>query len=115
MSGLPAYHPEWIIRLWFSTPGLQQLNPHYTLFILTLLTIMVVYLKKKRVKVAKPDEEEEAFKHLLMKKKVIEDQIEELTRSYEGNRISSQQYTQKRNEFQRLLDRTVHDLQQFTI
>jgi hypothetical protein len=115
MGGLPAYHPEWVIRFWFGTSGLRELNPHYTLFFLALIIIGFLYFKKKKVVVEKLDEDEERFKHLLTKKKVIEKQMATLNLQYEQNNITDEQYRQKITEFQKHLEQTSHELHQFTL
>jgi hypothetical protein len=115
MGGLPAYHPEWMIQFWFGTPGLRALNPHYTLFFLTIVMIGFLYFKKRKVVIEKPDEDEERFKHLLTKKKVIEKQMAELKQVHEQNKITDEQYQKKLTEFKKHLDQTSHELQQFTL
>ncbi len=115
MGGLPAYHPEWLIRIWFGTPGLRALNPHYTLFFLTILILGVLYFKKKKEIVEQPDVDEERFKHLLTKKNVIEKQIMVLQKQHEEQLITDEQYQEKRKEFQKHLDKTSNELHQFTL
>jgi hypothetical protein len=115
MGGLPAYHPEWIIRFWFGTPGIRELNPHYTLFFLTIIIIGFLYFKKKKVVIERLDEDEERFKHLLTKKKVIEKQMAELKQHREQDKITDEQYRQKLTEFQKHLDQTSEELHQFTL
>ena len=115
MSGLPAYHPEWVIRFWFGTPGLRELNPHYTLFFLTIILLVVIYFKRKRVVIPQPDVEEEHFKHLLMRKNVIEKQMAELELRRVQNDISEEQYKEKLKEFQKHLNQTKQELHQFTL
>lgn len=115
MGGLPAYHPEWIIRFWFGTPGLREVNPHYTLFFLVLIIIGFLYFKKKKVVIEKLDEDEARFKHLLTKKKVIEKQMAELKQNHEQNQITDELYREKLTEFKKHLDQTSSELQQFTL
>lgn len=116
MGGLPSYHPEWVIRFWFGTPGLRELNPHYTLFFLSIIIIGFLYFKKKKnVVIEKLDEDEERFKHLLTKKMVIEKQMAELKQNHEQNKITEERYQEKLTEFQKHLDQTSHELQQFTL
>jgi len=115
MGGLPAYHPEWLIRFWFGTPGLRELNPHYILFLLTIVILGSLYVKKKKVIVEQPDVDEERFKHLLTKKNVIEKQMAELQQRREEKLITDEQYQEKIKEFQKHLDQTSHELHQFTL
>lgn len=115
MGGLPAYHPEWVIRFWFGTPGLRELNPHYTLFFLAIILLGVIYFKRKQVLVPQPDVEEDRFKHLLMKKNVIEKQMAELELRRVQNNIPEEQYKEKLKEFQKHLEHTKQELHQFTL
>ncbi|WP_404329608.1 hypothetical protein [Mesobacillus maritimus] len=115
MGGLPTYHPEWVIRFWFGTPGLRELNPHYTLFFLAIILLVVIYFKRKLVVVPQPDVEENRFKHLLTKKNVIEKQMAELELRREQNNIPEEQYKEKLKEFQKHLEQTKQELHQFTL
>jgi len=32
----PPFHPEWLVRFWLETPGLNRLEPHLTLMIVVV-------------------------------------------------------------------------------
>lgn len=115
MGSLPAYHPEWLIRFWFGTPGLNRLDPHLTLAFLGITLILFLYVMKKRTADIQPDAEEERFRHLLAKRKIIEEQMAELSAVREQEQISDEQYTGKMAEFQKHLERTRQELRQFTL
>ncbi|WP_053360341.1 hypothetical protein [Bacillus sp. FJAT-27251] len=114
MGSLPAFHPEWLIRFWFGTPGLNRLDPHLTLALLTL-ALLFLYMKKRRTPEITPDPDEERFKHLLAKQRIIERQLDELRDSHEQKQIGDELYWAKRNEFQKHLERTRQELRQFTL
>ncbi|MBM4762629.1 hypothetical protein [Bacillus sp. B15-48] len=115
MDHLPAYHPEWLIKFWFGTPGLNKLEPHLTLFIALIVLLLFFYKKSKSTNSNVIDIEEEVFKQLLTRRQVIEQQIVELDVSYEQNKLPEDQYKRKRTEFQKLLEQTRQELRQYTI
>jgi hypothetical protein len=115
MGSLPAFHPEWLIRFWFGTPGLNRLDPHLTLALLAIVSILFLYVKRKVSAHTQPDADEERFKHLLAKQRIIEGQMAELSASRDQKLISDELYEGKMAEFQKHLDRTRQELRQFTL
>jgi hypothetical protein len=115
MGSLPAFHPEWLIRFWFTTPGLNRLDPHITLALLAAVLILFLYVKRKQTAYIQPDADEERFKHLLAKQRIIEKQMDELSASREQKQISDELYEGKMAEFRKHLERTRQELRQFTL
>ncbi|KKK38425.1 hypothetical protein WQ57_09580 [Mesobacillus campisalis] len=115
MGSLPAFHPEWLIRFWFGTPGLNRLDPHLTLALLAFGLVLFFHVKRRRTAEIPPNPDEERFKHLFAKQRVIERQLDELRDSHEQKQIGDELYKAKRNEFQKHLERTRQELRQFTL
>lgn len=112
---IPAFHPEWLVTFWLTTPGLNQLNPHILLILLMIILIGIYYFKKKRAEVPQPDSEERQFKQLLTKKAVIENELGELKSICEAGKLENDQYLEKEKELQKLLELTKQELKEFTI
>ena len=116
MGSVPPYHPEWIIRFWFSTPGLRSVDPHLTLAIITILVAGVIFfMRRKRQPLGQADPEEARLKHLLAKQKVIRQQMAELEKNLNGEAITPEAYSLKRKEYEKHLERTEQELRQFTL
>jgi hypothetical protein len=115
MGSLPAFHPEWLIRFWFGTPGLNRLDPHLTLTLMAIALFVYLYVKRKRTADPQLDADEERFKHLLAKQRIIERQMDELKDSHEQKQIGDKIYKEKMNQYQKHLDRTRQELRQFTL
>lgn len=112
---IPAFHPEWLVTFWLTTPGLNVFNPHLLLILFMIVLIGIYYFKRKRKGIPQPDSEEMQFKHLLAKKTVIENELGELKREYEAGKLEGDQYMGKEKELQKHLDLTKRELKQFTI
>lgn len=111
---IPAFHPEWIVTFWLSTPGLNKVDPHLLLLTVITLLVSVYFYKRRRNGIPQPDAEEEKFQHLLTTKQVLEKELLELEGLSEQG-ISNEQYLKKKQELEKHLDLTKQRLQQFTI
>jgi hypothetical protein len=110
----PAYHPEWLVNFWMTTPGLNLLNPHYVLMFLVVVIALLWFFQRKRTAVHEViDENEKLFRHLLLRKKVIEEELAGL----EG-RLGSTEMTEEINkrmlDYQGRLDQVNKELEQYT-
>lgn len=115
MNGLPAYHPEWLITFWFSAPGLNKLDPHITIATIGLIIIVIYFTKNfKRPVEQVIDGEEELFQQLLTKKKVIQQQLNELKSNYELQSMTLEEFQVKQSEYKKLLEQTRQKLRDFT-
>lgn len=111
----PAYHPEWLVKLWLSTPGLNMVNPHYLLIFLTAVIIVVWFLRKRR----KPaediiSEEDQLFRHLLHRKKVIEGELAGLEARLSGEEITEENFEKLKLDYQSHLAEVDKELKQYT-
>lgn len=107
----PAYHPEWLVTFWLSTPVLKMLNPHYLLIIFGAGFLIRFFLKKKA---EIPDTEDQRFRHLLSKKNVIEEQLNGLEEKFEAVEITKEDYMKSLKDYQKLLEQVKEELQQYT-
>lgn len=115
MTQLPPFHPEWLIRFWFQTPGLQQLNPHWVLITLVLIGIALFFLKRsKTIDPPVKDQEEEKFQHLLTRKQIIERKMIELEDQMQAGELTDEQYQTKLSEYKKHLDKVNLDLLYYT-
>ncbi|PLR98212.1 hypothetical protein [Bacillus sp. T33-2] len=115
MGEIPAFHPEWLVTFWLTTPGLNLLNPHYLLIFIAIFTLGMYFFRKQRVAVQVPDEDEKRFKHLLMKKTVIEKQVDELEESRKQGSLTEEKYEQKAKELEKHLDQVKKELLHYTL
>lgn len=109
----PAYHPEWLVNSWLTTPGLNLLNPHYVLMFLVVVSALLWFFQRKRTAVNEViDDNEKLFRHLLLRKKVIEEELAGL----EG-RLGSAEMTEEINkrmlDYQGRLDQVNKELEQY--
>ena len=112
----PAYHPEWLVTFWLTTAGLNWLNPHYLLIILTAGMIVRHYMKKKNApEVEIPDTEDQRFKHLLLRKNVIEEQMGGLDKKLKAAEINEEDFSKKMKDYHTHLEQVKKELQQYTI
>lgn len=112
---IPAFHPDWLVTFWLTTPVLNRLNPHITLIIVVSVLFVVFFSRKKyRVK-AVPDPEEERFKLLIYRKQMIEKELTKLASESVNATSPDEQVAQKKTELERMLDRTTKELQQYTL
>lgn len=112
----PAYHPEWLVTFWLSTPGLDRLNPHYLLIVLAAGLIVLHFLRRKPViHEGLEDREEQAFKHLLLRKSVIEEQIGALEGKIKAGDIPEADLTKKLEEYQHHLEQVKKELQEYSL
>lgn len=111
----PAYHPEWLVTLWLTTPGLNWLNPHYVLIFLGAGLVVRYFMKRRDTEaVENPDAEDLRFKHLLLRKKVIEEQMEGLEAKRNAGEITESEFAEKVLEYRSHLEQVTHELQQYT-
>ncbi|MBT2692979.1 hypothetical protein [Bacillus sp. ISL-55] len=111
----PAYHPEWLVKFWLSTPGLNMVNPHYLLIFLTAVLIVVWFLRKRR----KPaedsiSEEDQLFRHLLHRKKVIEGELVGLEARLSAAEITEENFNKMKLDYQSHLAEVEKELKQYT-
>ncbi|WP_147532677.1 hypothetical protein [Bacillus marasmi] len=116
MTQLPPFHPEWLIRFWFNTPGLQLLNPHWVLIILALVGIALFFIKRSKTADIAPvrNQEEEQFQHLLTRKQIIERKIAELENQKLVGELTAEKYEIKLGEYKKHLDKVNLDLAYYT-
>ncbi|RSD27827.1 hypothetical protein [Mesobacillus subterraneus] len=111
----PAYHPEWLVTFWLTTPGLNLLNPHYVLIVLAVILAAGWFMKKRRTKAAEIlDEEDQVFKHLLLKKKVIEQQLQELEARLMAAEVTEESFRKMKQDYHSHLDQVNKELEQYT-
>ncbi|MEH7886095.1 hypothetical protein V7654_17480 [Bacillus sp. JJ1609] len=106
-----AYHPEWLVTFWLSTPLLNALNPHYLLMILAAAIFIRLFMKKKNVTL---DIEDQHFRHLLAKKNVIEEQLAGIERKLMADEITNEIYAQTVKAYLTHLEQVKKELQQYT-
>lgn len=115
MTQLPPFHPEWLIRFWFQTPGLQSLNPHWVLITLAFIGIALFFLKRmKTTDEPVKDQEEEQFQHLMTRKQIIERKIAELEQQKLAGELTDTKYETKLAEYKKHLDKVNLDLLYYT-
>lgn len=111
----PAYHPEWLVTFWLTTPGLNWLNPHYLLILLAAGLVIRYFLKRRDTEaVENPDAEDLRFKHLLLRKKVIEEQMEGLETKRHAGEITDSEFADKISDYRSHLEQVKLELQQYT-
>jgi hypothetical protein len=112
----PAYHPEWLVTFWLTTPGLNWLNPHYLLILLAVGIVVRHFYKKRTADIIDiPDTEDQRFKHLLLRKNVIEEQMGGLDGKLKSAEITEEDYARKLKEYHIHLDQVKKELQQYTL
>lgn len=112
----PAYHPEWLVTFWLTTPVLNALNPHYLLIITAAVIGSSYFIRKKRSSNEElPGKEEQMFKHLLLRKNVIEEQIDGLEAKLKAAEINTEDYEKLFSDYQRHLTQVKKELQQYTL
>jgi hypothetical protein len=112
----PAYHPEWLVTFWLSIPVLNALNPHYLLIIIAAVIGSSYFLRKKRSSNEElPEKEEQMFKHLLLRKNVIEEQLVGLEAKLKAAEINAEDYEKLFKDYQRHLNLVKKELQQYTL
>ncbi|WP_210364844.1 hypothetical protein [Bacillus sp. REN3] len=112
----PAYHPDWLVTFWLTTPVLKWINPHYLLILIGAGLVAVFFLKKRRgQEIRVEDNEDQRFKHLLLKKNVIEEQLAGLEGKFMDAEITELDYARKRHDYEQHLDQVMKELQQYTL
>lgn len=111
----PAYHPEWLVNFWLNTPGLNMVNPHYLLIFLAAVIAVAWFLRKRR----KPaediiGEEDQLFKHLLLRKKVIEGELAGLEARLSAAEITGEHFEKLKLDYQSHLAEVDKELKQYT-
>ncbi len=111
----PAYHPEWLVNFWLTTPGLNMVNPHYLLIVLAA-AITAVWFWRKRRKPAEDiiGEENQLFKHLLVRKKVIEAELAGLEARLSAAEITEEHFNKMKLDYQSHLAEVNKELEQYT-
>lgn len=110
---IPAFHPEWLVTFWLTTPGINKLDPHLTSLFLVgiLIVIIVVKMKKRKAALVPLDSDEEHFQRLVKEKGIIEGKLTELEQDRGG--LSDEQYAKKRIELEEHLNKTTEALKYF--
>lgn len=111
---IPAFHPEWLITFWLTTPVFRSLEPHATLAVLLAIVIGVWFYFWKKKRITAPDEQEVYFQHLLRQKQVIEQKLEQLEEMLGKGEITNEAYDKKRLDYYQVLEKVKEDLIQFT-
>jgi hypothetical protein len=112
----PAYHPDWLVSFWLSTPGLNWLNPHYLLIILAAVFVLRYFIKRGTENQSEPpDTEDVRFKHFLLRKKVIEEQMAGLEVKRKAAEITEEDFLRKLKDYQNQLEQVKNELQQYTL
>lgn len=104
---IPAFHPEWLVTFWLSTPGLNKVEPHLLLILLITFFIIISYMKRRKRVLKKSHLDEEQFQELLQKKIDIEKELAEMIHKGE-------QSEPRKQELEKHLALTNHKLQQYT-
>ncbi|CAM3976721.1 hypothetical protein [Mesobacillus thioparans] len=111
----PAYHPEWLVNFWLSTPGLNLLNPHYVLMFLGVVLFLLWLFQRKRVAAHEViGEDEKLFRHLLLRKKVIEEELAGLEGRLGSAEITEKIFNKRKLDYQGQLDQVNKELEQYT-
>ena len=111
----PAYHPEWLVNFWLTTPGVNMVNPHYLLIVLAAVIALVWFMQKRKAP-AKDSigEEDQLFKHLLLRKKVIEGELAGLEARLSSAEITEERYSEIKLDYQSHLAEVNKELEQYT-
>lgn len=111
----PAYHPEWLVNFWLTTPGFNLVNPHYLLIVLGAV-IAAVWSWRKRKDPAEDlnGEEDQLFRHLLLRKKVIEGELAGLEARLSAAEVTEEDFTKMKMDYQSHLDEVNRELKQYT-
>ncbi|MDQ0154106.1 hypothetical protein [Robertmurraya andreesenii] len=110
---IPAFHPEWLVTFWLTTPGLNKLNPHLLLVIIVIFVIGYYFIKRRKKPIEKSDSNEEQFQLLLTKKNMLEKELNELRSKYEQEELENAGLANKKKELEKHLEQTMRQLQQF--
>ena len=111
----PAFHPEWLGTFWLSTPVLDVLNPHYLLIISAGIMIWYLIRKKRGSNEDISGKEDQLFKHLFIRKNVIEEQLAGLEAKLKAAEINKEDYAKLFNDYQNHLEQVKKELQQYTL
>ncbi len=109
----PPFHPEWLVRFWLETPGLNRLEPHLTLMIVAVCIAGFIFYKRNKAPSFREDFGEEQFQQLLTVQKMVEEQLRELEEDKSRKSLPDGEYVQKKRELEDLLQRTKKELRQF--
>lgn len=104
---IPAFHPEWLITFWLSTPGLNKIDPHLVLILAIVAVILVIMAKRRKRAAIEPKLDEEQFQNLIKNKNQIEKELVEITQNGIQDEVRKQ-------ELEKRLALTKHELQQYT-
>ena len=111
----PAYHPEWLVKFWLTTPGLNTVNPHYLLIVLGAAITVVWFLRKRKAPAEDViGEEDQVFRHLLHRKKVIEGELARLEARLSGAEITEETFHKMKMDYQSHLAEVNRELKQYT-
>ena len=111
----PAYHPEWLVKFWLTTPGLNMVNPHYLLIVLAAVIGVVWFLRKRKAPSEEViSEEDQLFRHLLHRKKVIESELAGLEARLSAAEITEENFHKMKFEYQSHLAQVDKELKQYT-
>lgn len=115
----PPFHNPGHLRMWAQSP-LHRFNPHVLLIILLAIIFAGIsyygYFKRKdRLEAERigSDKEEQAFKHLMAKQKVIMDKILELEETHGNGEMSEEDYLAKLQAYKQHLVQVKLNLRKF--
>lgn len=111
---IPAFHPEWLVNFWLTTPGLNRIEPHLFTILLVIALFVAYYVRRKKRPIVKVDTEEEQFQLLLTRRKLLEQELRELGQECEIKDTQDEQLMKKKQELEKHLSLTNEKLQQFT-
>ncbi|WP_226085539.1 MULTISPECIES: gas vesicle protein GvpG [Mesobacillus] len=111
----PAYHPEWLVKFWLTTPGFNMVNPHYLLIVIAAVIGVVWFVQKRKAPSEKIiSEEDQLFIHHLHRKKVIERELAVLEARLAEAEITEENFNKMKNEYQSHLAQVNKELKQYT-
>ncbi|WP_079510140.1 hypothetical protein [Mesobacillus jeotgali] len=110
----PAYHPEWLVNFWLAAPGLNLLNPHFVLIFFGAVVTLNWFYQRKNRSAPEDTEEEQLFRHLLLRKKVIEEELAGLPGRLVSAEITEETFNNRKLEYHRQLTEVNKELEQYT-
>lgn len=111
--GIPAFHPEWIVTFWLTTPVLNRIDPHLVSGLLVAALFVAYYVRRKRKPVVKVDTQEEQFQLLMARRKLLEKELDELNQESKLNGTEIEQYIKKKEELEKHLILTNKKIEQY--
>lgn len=110
----PAFHPQWLVDFWLTTPVINKIEPHLASLIVLIIIGVVLFRRYYKGRSSEGDTQEAQFQYLLRRKQVIEKEINSLATQLENKSITEEDYEGKLKELEQFLDKVNDDLQAFT-